>query len=62
LGLLRHWWIVVKLVLTLAMIAAPAIMPEFAVEHYVLARGIRSPGSGPHNWEHDLFAGVGAAE
>lgn len=41
--------------------AAAAIMPEFAVEHYVLARGIRGPGTGPHNWEHDLFAGVGAA-
>jgi N-acetyl-1-D-myo-inositol-2-amino-2-deoxy-alpha-D-glucopyranoside deacetylase len=41
--------------------AAAAMMPQFAVEHYVLARGIRGPGSGPHNWQHDLFAGVGVA-
>ena len=41
--------------------AAAAVMPQFAVEHYVLARGIRGPGSEPHNWEHDLFAGVGVA-
>jgi N-acetyl-1-D-myo-inositol-2-amino-2-deoxy-alpha-D-glucopyranoside deacetylase len=36
-------------------------MPEFAVEHYVLARGDRGPGSGPYNWEGDLFAGLGVA-
>jgi N-acetyl-1-D-myo-inositol-2-amino-2-deoxy-alpha-D-glucopyranoside deacetylase len=41
--------------------AALVRMPEFAVEHYVLVRGERGPGSGPHNWENDLFAGVGAA-
>ena len=41
--------------------AALVTMPEFAVEHYVLVRGERGPGSGPHNWEHDLFAGVGVA-
>jgi N-acetyl-1-D-myo-inositol-2-amino-2-deoxy-alpha-D-glucopyranoside deacetylase len=36
-------------------------MPEFAVEHYVLVRGDRGPGSDPHNWEDDLFAGLGVA-
>lgn len=41
--------------------AALVMMPEFAVEHYVLVRGERGPGSGPHNWENDLFAGVGVA-
>jgi N-acetyl-1-D-myo-inositol-2-amino-2-deoxy-alpha-D-glucopyranoside deacetylase len=41
--------------------AALVTMPEFAVEHYVLVRGERGPGSGPHNWENDLFAGVGVA-
>jgi N-acetyl-1-D-myo-inositol-2-amino-2-deoxy-alpha-D-glucopyranoside deacetylase len=41
--------------------AALSTRPEFAVEHYVLARGDRGPGSGPHNWEGDLFAGVGVA-
>jgi N-acetyl-1-D-myo-inositol-2-amino-2-deoxy-alpha-D-glucopyranoside deacetylase len=41
--------------------AALSTRPEFAVEHYVLARGDRGPGSGPHNWEDDLFAGVGVA-
>lgn len=30
----------------------------FADEHYVLVKGERGPGDGPHNWEHDLFAGV----
>lgn len=33
-------------------------VPEFAVEHYLLVRGERGPGSGPHRWEDDLFAGV----
>ncbi|MDT0276796.1 N-acetyl-1-D-myo-inositol-2-amino-2-deoxy-alpha-D-glucopyranoside deacetylase [Blastococcus goldschmidtiae] len=28
-----------------------------AVEHYRLVRGERGPGSGPHGWEDDLFAG-----
>lgn len=32
--------------------------PEFAKEHYVLVRGERGPGSGPHGWESDLFAGL----
>ncbi|HET9255619.1 MAG TPA: N-acetyl-1-D-myo-inositol-2-amino-2-deoxy-alpha-D-glucopyranoside deacetylase [Pseudonocardiaceae bacterium] len=32
--------------------------PEFAMEHYQLVRGQRGPGSGPHGWESDLFAGV----
>lgn len=41
--------------------AAVTEIPEFAVEYYVLVRGERGPGSGPHNWESDLFAGVGAA-
>ncbi len=30
----------------------------FSLEHYVLARGERGPGSGPRGWEDDLFAGV----
>lgn len=29
-----------------------------AVEHYRLVRGERGPGSGPHGWEDDLFAGL----
>ena len=33
-------------------------VPEFAVEHYQLVRGLRGPGRGPHNWEDDLFAGL----
>ncbi len=33
-------------------------IPEFAVESYLLVRGERGPGSGPHNWEDDLFAGL----
>jgi N-acetyl-1-D-myo-inositol-2-amino-2-deoxy-alpha-D-glucopyranoside deacetylase len=41
--------------------AALITWPEFAVEYYVLVRGDRGPGSGPYNWEHDLFAGVGVA-
>jgi N-acetyl-1-D-myo-inositol-2-amino-2-deoxy-alpha-D-glucopyranoside deacetylase len=41
--------------------AALVTMPEFAVEHYLLARGDRGGGAGPHNWEDDLFAGVGVA-
>ncbi|GAA4877350.1 N-acetyl-1-D-myo-inositol-2-amino-2-deoxy-alpha-D -glucopyranoside deacetylase [Saccharopolyspora cebuensis] len=32
--------------------------PEFAVEHYLLVRGERGPGSGPYGWEDDLFAGL----
>jgi N-acetyl-1-D-myo-inositol-2-amino-2-deoxy-alpha-D-glucopyranoside deacetylase len=35
--------------------------PEFAVEHYLLVRGERGPGFGPHSWEHDLFAGLDVA-
>lgn len=31
---------------------------DFAKEHYVLARGERGPGAGPHGWEDDLFAGL----
>ena len=27
-------------------------------EHYILAEGKRGPGSGPHGWEDDLFAGI----
>jgi N-acetyl-1-D-myo-inositol-2-amino-2-deoxy-alpha-D-glucopyranoside deacetylase len=30
----------------------------FGIEHYTLARGERGPGSGPHGWESDLFAGL----
>jgi N-acetyl-1-D-myo-inositol-2-amino-2-deoxy-alpha-D-glucopyranoside deacetylase len=33
-------------------------VPEFAVESYLLVRGQRGPGSGPYNWEDDLFAGL----
>lgn len=36
-------------------------LPEFAVENYVLVRGERGPGSGPHGWEDDLFAGLDGA-
>lgn len=38
--------------------AAATAIPEFAVEHYVLARGTRGPGAGPQGREDDLFAGV----
>ncbi len=31
-----------------------------ALEHYRLVRGERGPGSGPHGWEDDLFAGLDA--
>jgi len=31
----------------------------FGVEHFVLARGPRGPGAGPHGRESDLFAGLG---
>jgi N-acetyl-1-D-myo-inositol-2-amino-2-deoxy-alpha-D-glucopyranoside deacetylase len=31
---------------------------SFACEHYVLAVGERGPGTGQHNWERDLFAGL----
>lgn len=40
--------------------AVVSAIPEFAVENYVLVRGRRGPGSGPHNWEDDLFAGLAA--
>lgn len=39
-------------------LATFARIPEFALEHYVLVRGQRGPGSGPHGWEDDLFAGL----
>ncbi|MGH3795121.1 MAG: N-acetyl-1-D-myo-inositol-2-amino-2-deoxy-alpha-D-glucopyranoside deacetylase [Pseudonocardiaceae bacterium] len=39
--------------------AAIVTIPEFAVESYRLVRGERGPGSGPYNWEDDLFAGLG---
>ncbi|GAA3361743.1 N-acetyl-1-D-myo-inositol-2-amino-2-deoxy-alpha-D -glucopyranoside deacetylase [Saccharopolyspora gregorii] len=32
--------------------------PEFAVEHFLLVRGERGPGTGPHGAEQDLFAGL----
>ncbi|MCW2679078.1 MAG: 1D-myo-inosityl-2-acetamido-2-deoxy-alpha-D-glucopyranoside deacetylase [Frankiales bacterium] len=32
----------------------------FGIEHYTLGRGERGPGSGPHAWEDDLFAGLDA--
>lgn len=32
--------------------------PEFAREHFLLIRGERGPGSGPHGQETDLFAGL----
>lgn len=35
------------------------LRPEFALEHYLLVRGDRGPGTGPNNWEPDLFAGLG---
>ncbi|MEV4199067.1 N-acetyl-1-D-myo-inositol-2-amino-2-deoxy-alpha-D-glucopyranoside deacetylase [Micromonospora globbae] len=28
------------------------------VEYYTLAKGEKGPGSGPHGWEDDLFAGI----
>lgn len=31
----------------------------WGLEHYILARGRRGPGSGPHGWESDLFAEIG---
>jgi N-acetyl-1-D-myo-inositol-2-amino-2-deoxy-alpha-D-glucopyranoside deacetylase len=31
------------------------------VEHYILARGEKGPGSGRYGWEDDLFAGIEAA-
>jgi N-acetyl-1-D-myo-inositol-2-amino-2-deoxy-alpha-D-glucopyranoside deacetylase len=31
----------------------------FGHEHFVLVRGPRGPGSGPHDRESDLFAGLG---
>ena len=34
----------------------------FGVEHYVLARGERGPGEGPHGRETDLFAGLPEAD
>lgn len=32
--------------------------PEFVQEHFLLVRGERGPGSGPHDQETDLFAGL----
>jgi N-acetyl-1-D-myo-inositol-2-amino-2-deoxy-alpha-D-glucopyranoside deacetylase len=32
----------------------------FGIEHYTLVRGDRGPGSGPYDWEDDLFAGLPA--
>jgi N-acetyl-1-D-myo-inositol-2-amino-2-deoxy-alpha-D-glucopyranoside deacetylase len=29
------------------------------VEYFLLAKGERGPGEGPHNWESDLFSGLG---
>lgn len=35
--------------------------PEFALEHFQLARGVRGPGDlGEYGWEDDLFAGLTA--
>ncbi|HUA30642.1 MAG TPA: N-acetyl-1-D-myo-inositol-2-amino-2-deoxy-alpha-D-glucopyranoside deacetylase [Streptosporangiaceae bacterium] len=31
----------------------------FGREYYTLLSGPRGPGSGPHDWETDLFAGIG---
>jgi len=39
-------------------LADGALQQGFAVEHYILARGERGPGSGPYDWESDLFAGL----
>lgn len=41
------------------LLATFAKIPEFALEHYVLVRGERGPGSEPYGWEDDLFAGLG---
>jgi len=30
------------------------------VEHFILARGVKGPGSGRYGWEDDLFAGIEA--
>ena len=30
----------------------------FGIEHFILARGDRGPGTGEHGWEDDLFAGL----
>ena len=30
----------------------------WGLEHYILLRGTRGPGDGPHGWETDLFAGL----
>jgi N-acetyl-1-D-myo-inositol-2-amino-2-deoxy-alpha-D-glucopyranoside deacetylase len=30
----------------------------FGIEYYTLLAGQRGPGSGPHGWESDLFAGI----
>jgi N-acetyl-1-D-myo-inositol-2-amino-2-deoxy-alpha-D-glucopyranoside deacetylase len=30
----------------------------FGIEHYTLLAGPRGPGTGPHGWESDLFAGI----
>jgi N-acetyl-1-D-myo-inositol-2-amino-2-deoxy-alpha-D-glucopyranoside deacetylase len=29
------------------------------IEYFVLAKGVRGAGSGPHKWEDDLFSGLG---
>ena len=34
----------------------------FGVEHFVLARGPRGPGTGPYDRETDLFAGIASAQ
>ena len=31
----------------------------FGREYYTLLAGPRGPGRGPHDWEADLFAGIG---
>ena len=35
-------------------------VPEFAIKHYLLIRCERGPGPGPHRWESNLIAGLGA--
>lgn len=40
--------------------ATVTAVPEFAVEHYVLARGERGARDGPDGREGDLFDGIGA--
>ncbi len=38
--------------------ASMVARPEFAIEHYLLVRGDRGPGTGHLNRESDLFAGL----